>query len=102
MSEKIVNIAVVKGDVNKAVLIGLRQSMLRRMKGEPVKVIIGAPGKVVGKTYPILTILPQGDIEELMAPPLRVGMLDRVADDAINGRRHAINFARAIMKGGGV
>lgn len=101
MSEKIVNIAVVKGDVNKAVLIGLRQSMLRCMKGEPTTVRITQVNDK-GKTYPILTILPQGDIEELMAPPLRVGMLDRVADDAINGRRHAINFARAIMKGGGV
>lgn len=101
MSEKVVSIAVVKGDVNKAVLIGLRQSMLRRMKGEPITVrIIQANDK--GKTYPILTILPQGDIEELIVPPMRVGMLDRVADAAINGRRHAINFARAIMKGGGV
>lgn len=89
-------IVALKG-INHAVLSALRMGEITRKQGKPTEITILAEGT----RKPLLRITPGGDIEEILVPPMRVGMIDRVADKAVDGdavqRRNAADFARRII-----
>lgn len=93
-------ITAIKG-LNLAVMFALKVSANRRREGKSEEITIIAPNT----NKPLLTIRPDGAIEEIMVPPMRVNMIDRIADKAVNGNkvqvRAAADFARRIMQTAG-
>ena len=97
-----VTIQVIHGDkrVNDpfttAILGALKHSEHLRKSGKPDLIEVKDGKKV------LLHVLPQGDIEEILARPLKVGMIHRLAHDATSGdmsprQKAAIRFARMIV-----
>lgn len=93
-------ITAIKG-LNLAVMFALKVSANRRREGKSEEITIIDPTN----KRPLLTIRPDGAIEEIMVPPMRVNMIDRIADKAVNGNkvqvRDAADFARRIMQTAG-
>ena len=88
-------IHVLDNNINKAIMVACGTSLRARENGSPVVVLVKDGGKH------ILTIREHGDIEEVLVPPMRVGMVDRLADCAVNStgsrQRAALDFARRLM-----
>lgn len=93
-------IMALKG-LNLAVMFALKVSQRKRMEGKSEEITILDPTSKKA----ILRLTPGGDIEEIMVPPMRVNMIDRIADKAVSGNkvqiRAAADFARRIMQTAG-
>ena len=87
--------------LNQTIINAISLSNRLRLKGQAQEIDV-----LDGKKH-LLTITPMGAVEEVMVPPLRVRVGDRLAHDVTNGgvtlrtlnprQKNAISFARLIV-----